>query len=53
MAAKQLSLFDRHIIAGALGASFKKLHPLTMMKNPVMFVTEVGALITTVSLFFR
>ncbi|MGA2781072.1 MAG: potassium-transporting ATPase subunit KdpB [Smithella sp.] len=53
MAAKQLSLFDRHIIAGALGASFKKLHPLTMMKNPVMFVTEVGALITTVSIFFR
>src|SRR5664280_2378762 len=52
MAAKQLSLFDRHIIAGALGASVKKLHPLTMMKNPVMFVTEVGALITTVSLFF-
>ena len=52
MAAKQLSLFDRHIIAGALGASFKKLHPLTMMKNPVMFVTEIGALITTVSLFF-
>jgi K+-transporting ATPase ATPase B chain len=52
MAAKKLSLFDRYIIAGALGASFKKLHPLTMMKNPVMFVTEVGALLTTVSLFF-
>jgi len=52
MAAKQLSLFDRHIIAGALGASVKKLHPMTMMRNPVMFVTEVGALITTVSLFF-
>lgn len=53
MAAKQLSLFDPHIIAGSLGASLKKLHPLTMMKNPVMFVTEVGALITTISLFFR
>jgi potassium-transporting ATPase ATP-binding subunit len=52
MAAKKLSLFNRHIIVQALGASFKKLHPLTMMKNPVMFVTEVGALITTVSLFF-
>jgi len=52
MAAKQLSLFDRHIIVLALGASFKKLHPLTMMKNPVMFVTEVGALITTIGLFF-
>ena len=52
MAAKQLSLFDRHIIAGALSSSVKKLHPLAMMKNPVMFVTEAGALITTVSLFF-
>ena len=52
MAAKQLSLFNRHIIAEALAASVKKLHPLTMMRNPVMFVTEVGALITTVSLFF-
>jgi K+-transporting ATPase ATPase B chain len=53
MAAKKISLFDRHIILQALGASFKKLHPLTMMRNPVMFVTEAGALITTVSLFFR
>ena len=33
MAAKKISLFDRHIILQALGASFKKLHPLTMMKN--------------------
>ena len=24
-----------------------------MLKNPVMFVTEVGAVITTVGLFFR
>jgi K+-transporting ATPase ATPase B chain len=53
MAAKKLSLFDRNIITGALVASFKKLNPMTMMKNPVMFVTEVGALITTISLFFR
>jgi K+-transporting ATPase ATPase B chain len=51
MAAKKLSLFDRNIIMGALGASFKKLHPITMMKNPVMFVTEVGAFITTIGLF--
>ena len=53
MAAKQLSLFDPHIMAGALIASVKKLSPRTMMRNPVMFVTEAGALITTVSLFFR
>jgi potassium-transporting ATPase ATP-binding subunit len=48
---KKLSLFDRKIIITALGASFKKLHPLTMMKNPVMFVTEIGAFLTSVSLF--
>ena len=52
MAAKKLSLFDRHIIVQALGASFQKLNPATMMGNPVMFVTEVGALITTIGLFF-
>ena len=53
MAAKKISLFDRHIIVQALGASFQKLNPATMMGNPVMFVTEVGALITTIGLFFK
>jgi K+-transporting ATPase ATPase B chain len=52
MATKTISLFDRHIIVHALGASFQKLNPATMMGNPVMFVTEVGALITTIGLFF-
>ncbi len=52
MATKKISLFDRHIIVQALGASFQKLNPATMMGNPVMFVTEVGALITTIGLFF-
>ncbi|MCG6535681.1 MAG: HAD-IC family P-type ATPase, partial [Syntrophales bacterium LBB04] len=33
--------------------SFKKLTPRWMVKNPVMFVTEVGAIITTAGLFFR
>lgn len=31
--------------------SFKKLDPRLMVKNPVMFVTLVGAVITTVSIF--
>ncbi|OPY12834.1 MAG: Potassium-transporting ATPase B chain [Syntrophus sp. PtaB.Bin138] len=53
MAMKSHSLFDRRILIQALAASFPKLHPRTMMKNPVMFVTEVGALLTTVGLFFR
>ena len=31
----------------AIGDSFLKLHPRPMMKNPVMFVVEVGAAMTT------
>src|ERR1700731_797127 len=48
MAAKAHSIFDPAIIGPAIGDSFKKLNPVTLARNPVMFVTEVGALITTV-----
>jgi K+-transporting ATPase ATPase B chain len=47
VAAKKHSLFDRAIIAQAVVESFKKLNPRSLMKNPVMFVTETGAAITT------
>jgi potassium-transporting ATPase ATP-binding subunit len=50
MAAKAHSIFDPTIIIPAIGESFKKLNPLTLARNPVMFVTEVGAVITTVLL---
>ena len=50
MAAKAQSIFDPAIIVPAIGDSFKKLNPVTLARNPVMFVTEVGALITTVLL---
>src|SRR5580704_11521719 len=50
MAAKAHSIFDPAIIVPAIGDSFKKLNPLTLARNPVMFVTEIGALITTVLL---
>lgn len=42
-------LFDPEILRRALADSFIKLNPLTLMKNPVMFVVEVGA--TLVSIF--
>ena len=48
MAAKSLSLFDQTIVGPAIKDSFLKLNPSRMIKNPVMFVTEVGALLTTV-----
>src|SRR5579872_3707991 len=50
--AKQRSLFDPEIVLPAIRASFVKLNPVTMLKNPVMFVTEVGDAVTTVELFF-
>jgi len=50
MAAKQHSIFDPAIIVPAIGQSFIKLNPVTLARNPVMFVTEVGAAVTTVLL---
>ena len=41
-------LLDPPIVRRAIGDSFRKLHPRPMMKNPVMFVVEVGAVMTTV-----
>jgi len=53
MSARSVSLFNREIIRQAVGDAFRKLHPKAMVKNPVMFVAEVGAAITTIALFFR
>jgi potassium-transporting ATPase ATP-binding subunit len=53
VAAKTHSLFDRAILAQAVVDSLKKLNPLSLLKNPVIFVTEVGAALTTLGLFFR
>jgi potassium-transporting ATPase ATP-binding subunit len=47
---KTSALMDEKILLRAAGDSFRKLHPRTMVKNPVMFVVEVGAVITTVQL---
>jgi K+-transporting ATPase ATPase B chain len=43
-------LFDPEIISRAIRASFVKLNPITLLKNPVMFVVEVGAALTTLFL---
>src|SRR5271157_1522711 len=44
-------LFDPPIVRKAIQASFGKLNPVTLWKNPVMFVVEVGAVITTFFMF--
>jgi K+-transporting ATPase ATPase B chain len=51
MSTKAHSLFDPAIVLPALGDSFKKLNPAVMIKNPVMFVTMVGAAVTTAEIF--
>jgi K+-transporting ATPase ATPase B chain len=44
----EISIFDPKIIRRAIPDSFKKLDPRVQVKNPVMFVVEVGSVITTI-----
>ena len=48
--AKGKAIWDMKIVRGAIWDSFVKLHPRKMMGNPVMFVVEVGSVVTTVLL---
>src|SRR3979490_3466688 len=50
---RKQSLTDTKILARAVGDSLRKLDPRTMVKNPVMFVVEVGALLTTIQLIWN
>ena len=43
---KARSMFDGKIVRRALVDSVLKLNPIDMMKNPVMFVVEVGSVLT-------
>jgi len=52
MTVRKRSLLDREILRGAAFQAFVKLNPVSMLKNPVMFVTEVGAVITTSAVLF-
>ncbi len=51
MSTKSVSLFEPKILLPAFGETFLKLDPRLMVKNPVMFVTLVGAIISTVEIF--
>ena len=46
----KISIWDKKIITQALIDSIKKLNPRKMLKNPVMFVVEVGAAFLTLRL---
>src|SRR6266581_3861721 len=51
MSQKPPSLFDWNIVRPAITYSFRKLDPRLMIKNPVMFVTQIGAVLTTEGIF--
>jgi potassium-transporting ATPase ATP-binding subunit len=42
-------IISREIMISAVKDAFKKFHPKTLVKNPVMFVVAVGAVVTTYS----
>ena len=44
---RAISLFRRDIVARALLDSLTKLDPRVQIRNPVMFVVEIGAVMTT------
>jgi potassium-transporting ATPase ATP-binding subunit len=48
---RKRSLWDAKIVRRALLDALVKLNPKTMMKNPVMFVVEIGSVITSIYLF--
>src|SRR6266700_2264948 len=47
---KGKSIWDVEIARRALWNSFVKLNPRTLMRNPVMFVVEIGAALLTIQL---
>ena len=51
MAIRQKAVWEWKIVRQAIWASFLKLNPRKMMGNPVMFVVEIGSVITTALLF--
>ena len=50
---RAISLFQPEIVRRALIDSFLKLDPRVQIRNPVMFVVEIGAVITTVTWFIQ
>src|SRR6185437_11386167 len=47
---KKKAIWNLQIVRRAIVDSFKKLHPRKMMGNPVMFVVEVGSVLTSLQL---
>jgi K+-transporting ATPase ATPase B chain len=52
MATKKNPILTTELLGPAFRDAFKKLHPNTQIRNPVMFVTLIGAILTTVYVVF-
>jgi len=48
---RRSSVTDPGLLIPAIGQSFVKLDPRAMVRNPVMFVVEIGAVMTTYGFF--
>jgi potassium-transporting ATPase ATP-binding subunit len=48
---RRTSLFARDLMLAAVRGSFPKLNPRVQVRNPVMFIVEIGSVITTVIFF--
>jgi len=46
--ARRISIWDPAIVRQAIADSLRKLDPRVQIKNPVMFIVEVGSLLTTI-----
>src|SRR5262249_34315077 len=53
MARPSSHLFSRDIVLAAIRDSFPKLDPRRQIRNPVMFIVEIGSVITTVIFFLE
>src|SRR5262245_65872786 len=51
MARRETPLFPRELVLAAIRDSFPKLDPRSQIRNPVMFIVELGSVITT-AIFF-
>ncbi len=46
---RRATIFDPPLMRVAFQQSFRMLNPLKMLRNPVMFITEIGAALTTLA----
>ncbi len=49
MSTKAISILDRSVLGPAFVSSLRKLNPKEQLRNPVMFVTLIGAFVTTLA----